>query len=49
MVVLAHDSAGPKEDILANKKDRYGILCQDGTYLEELKAVCDALFLGDRL
>lgn len=42
---MAHNSAGPKEDILAQKDKKFGILCENETYLEEMKAVCDALFL----
>jgi alpha-1,2-mannosyltransferase len=44
MVVLAHNSAGPKEDILANNGETYGILCENDTYFEELKEVCLSLF-----
>ena len=44
MVVLAHNSAGPKEDILAYKDQRFGVLCDDSSYLEELKNVSKALF-----
>ena len=41
---MAHNSAGPKHDILASKDEKYGILCEDSSYLEELKQVCLALY-----
>ena len=36
MVVMAHNSAGPKEDILHHGTETYGRLCEDDTYYTAL-------------
>ena len=45
MVVLAHNSAGPKTDILGNldSQKKFGFLCNDDEYIEQLTSVSKAL------
>lgn len=48
MVVLAHNSAGPKNDILYDKNSRqkYGFLCEDEDYLANLNTAYRGLMAG---
>lgn len=50
MVVLAHNSAGPKNDILYDKetKQKFGFLCEDENYLDNLNAAYRGLMAGGR-
>ena len=47
MVVMAHNSAGPRDDILQDKqKQKYGFLCEDSTYLQSLNEIYAGLSQG---
>lgn len=48
MVVLAHNSAGPKNDILYDKvsKEKFGYLCEDEDYLPNLNLAYRTLMEG---
>lgn len=48
MVVLAHNSAGPKNDILYDKhsREKYGYLCEDEEYLPNLNLAYRKLMAG---